>query len=148
MNADSKVDAAVVGHAGVALGHAVLHFDRASDRVDDAAKLDEDAVAGALEHTPVVDCDRWVDQIAAQSPKPRQSAILVGADEAAKSDNVGSHDRCKLAGFGHCDLFGVRIAQLRTQESRRLCPMANWGAFDPFGGPPERSLLEHRGRTP
>ena len=41
MNADAKLDAAIRRHAGVALDHAVLHFDRAAHRVDHAAELDE-----------------------------------------------------------------------------------------------------------
>ena len=42
MNADAELDAALGRQAGVALDHAVLHFDRAAHRVDHAAKLDED----------------------------------------------------------------------------------------------------------
>ena len=41
MNADAKLDAPVGRHAGVALDHRVLHFDRAAHRVDDAAKFDQ-----------------------------------------------------------------------------------------------------------
>jgi hypothetical protein len=48
MNADPELDAALGRHAGVSLGHAVLNFDGAVHRVDNAAKFDERAVAGAL----------------------------------------------------------------------------------------------------
>src|SRR5271165_6117357 len=123
MNADAKFYVAVVRDTGIALDHGVLDFDRASDSVNDAAKLDEDAVPGALEHTPVVDCDRWVDQIAAQSPKPRQGANLVGAGEANKSDDVGSHDRCKLAGFGHCD--PLRSSNSTITHSSEPAPLSD-----------------------
>ena len=41
MNANAEFDAPIFSHAGVALDHAVLHLDRATHRVDDAAKLDE-----------------------------------------------------------------------------------------------------------
>ena len=41
MNADAEFNAAVLRHAGVALDHAVLHLDRASHGVDDAAEFDE-----------------------------------------------------------------------------------------------------------
>ena len=41
MNADPKDDAAILGHAGVALDHGVLHLDGAAHGVDDAAELDE-----------------------------------------------------------------------------------------------------------
>ena len=64
-------------HAGIALDHAVLHLDRAPHRVDDAAKLDQAPVAGALDDAPTMRGDGGVDQIAAQPPQPRQRAILV-----------------------------------------------------------------------
>jgi hypothetical protein len=48
MNADAELDAPFWRRAGVALDHAVLHFDRAAHRVDYAAKLDENAVAVRL----------------------------------------------------------------------------------------------------
>ena len=58
MNADAEFDAPLGRHAGVALDHAVLHFDRAAHRVDDAAELDDAAVAGALDDAPVMRGDR------------------------------------------------------------------------------------------
>src|SRR5208337_4467718 len=46
---------------------AVLHLDRATHRVDDAAELDDAAVASALNDAAVMGGDGRVDQIAAQS---------------------------------------------------------------------------------
>ena len=77
MDADPEFDASLGRRAGVALDHAVLHFDRAAHRVDHAAELDEDAVAGALDDAPMMRVDGGIDQIAAQPPEPRQRAILV-----------------------------------------------------------------------
>ena len=68
MDADPKFDAPVRRHAGIALDHAVLHFDGAAHRVDHAAELDDRAVAGALDDAAVVDGDGRIDQIAAQRP--------------------------------------------------------------------------------
>ena len=101
MNADAEFDAALGRHARVALDEAVLHLDRAAHRVDHAAKLDEAAVAGALDDAPVMGGDGGVDQIAAQPPKPRQRAILVRAGEPAVADHVRDQDRRDFAGFGH-----------------------------------------------
>jgi len=70
------------GTPGVAVDQTVLHLDGAAHRIDDAAKLDEAAVAGALDDAPAMHGDRRVDQIAAQRPESRQNAILVGAGEA------------------------------------------------------------------
>ena len=57
MNADTEDDAAILGHAGVALDHRVLDFDGAAHGVDDAAKFDDGAVAGALDNAPVMHGD-------------------------------------------------------------------------------------------
>ena len=65
MNADAEFDLAIGRHAGVALDHRVLNLDGATHGVDHAAKLDESAVACALDDAPVVNGDRGVDQIAA-----------------------------------------------------------------------------------
>ena len=61
MNADAEFDASVLRHAGVALDEAVLHFDRAADCVDDAAELDDAAVAGALDDPTVMRGDGGID---------------------------------------------------------------------------------------
>ena len=78
MNADAKLDALFRRQAGVALDEARLNFDRAAHRVDDAAELDQDAVAGALDDAAAVQGDRRIDEVAAQTPKTRERAILVG----------------------------------------------------------------------
>ena len=79
VDADAEDDAAILGHAGIALDHGVLNFDGAAHGVDDAAKFDDRAVAGALDHAPVMHGDSRVDEVAAQRPQPRQDAILVRA---------------------------------------------------------------------
>ena len=66
MNADAKLYALVGRDARVALDHGVLHFEGAAHRVDDAAKLDDAAVAGALDDAAMVHGDCGVNQIAAQ----------------------------------------------------------------------------------
>ena len=86
---------------GVALDHAVLHFDGAAHRVDDAAKLDESAVAGALDDAPVMGGDGGIDQVASQPSEPRQSAILVRAGEPAVADDVRDQDRRNFPGVAH-----------------------------------------------
>ncbi len=94
-------------HAGVALDHGVLDFDRAAHRVDHAAELDDAAVASALDHAAVMDSDGRVDQIAAERPQPRQNAVLVRSGEPAVADNIGDQDRSDLAGLAH----GASVAQ-------------------------------------
>ena len=82
MNADAKLDAALGRQAGVAFDHAVLHFDRAAHGVDDAAELDQAAVAGALDDASVMRgdgrdrSDRCAARAAATGcdPRPRPRA--------------------------------------------------------------------------
>ena len=101
MDADAKLDPPFGRQAGVALDHAVLHLDGAAHRIDDAAKLDEAAVARALDDAPVMRGDRRINQIAAQRPQPRQRSLLVGAGEPAVADDIGDQDRSDLPRFRH-----------------------------------------------
>ena len=57
--------------ARVALDHAGLHFDSAANRVYDAAKLNDRAVAGAFDDAASMKGDGRIDEIAAERPKPR-----------------------------------------------------------------------------
>ena len=101
MNADAELDSPVLGHAGVALDEAVLNLDRATDRVHDAAKLDNASIAGAFDDAAVMHRDGRVDQIAAEGSEPREDAILVRAGEPAVADDVGHQDRRELSGLAH-----------------------------------------------
>ena len=101
MNADAKFDALVRRHAGVALDHGVLHFDRAAHRVDDAAELDDAAVAGALDDAAMMHGDRGIDQIAAQRAQSRQGAIFVRAREPAVADHIRDQNRRNFPGLAH-----------------------------------------------
>ena len=93
MNADPELDAALLRQAGVAFGHAVLHLNGATHGVDDAAELDQAAVAGPFDDATVVRVDRGVDQVASQAPEPRKRALFVSAGETAVADNVRDQDR-------------------------------------------------------
>jgi hypothetical protein len=93
-------------HARVALDHGVLHFDRATDRVDHAAEFDDAAVACSLDDAAAVHGDGGIDRVAAQRPEPRQDALLVGAGETGVSHHVGRQDRRKFPRLGHDALFG------------------------------------------
>ena len=45
--------------------------------------------------------DGGIDQVAAQRPEPRKSAILVGPGEPAVTDNIGDQDRRDFPGIAH-----------------------------------------------
>ena len=101
MNADAELDASLGRQAGVALDHAALYLDRASHRVDDAAKLYETAVASSFDDTAVACGDCWVDEVAAQRPEPGESSLLVRPGEPAITDNICNQDRSDLPGLAH-----------------------------------------------
>ncbi len=67
VDADAKHDALVLGLLGIAVQHAALDSDRASDRVDHAGKLDEQAVAGGLDDAAAMAGDGRIDQLATMS---------------------------------------------------------------------------------
>ena len=91
----------------------VLHFDRAADRVNHAAELDDCAVAGAFDNPTAMGGDGGVDEIAAQPPDARQRAVLVSAGEPAVADNIGDQDRRKFAGLAHrAPLGAAKLAQV------------------------------------
>ena len=77
MDADTKLDPALRGQAGIALDHCSLDLDSAPHRVDDASELDERAITGTLHHTSSVYCDRRIDEVAAQRPQPREGALFL-----------------------------------------------------------------------
>ena len=101
MNSDPELDASLGRQTGVALGHAVLHFDRAAHGVDHAAKLDEAAVPGTLDDASVMGVNGGIDQIAAQPPQPRQCAILIRPREPTVADDIRDQNRRDLASRNH-----------------------------------------------
>ena len=134
MNADAEFDAPLGRDPGVALDQAVLHLDRAAHCVDHAAKLDKDAVAGALDDTAVMDGDGGVDQIAAQPPEPRKGTVFVRAGEPAVADNVRDQDRRKFPGLAHGGPQATRTLAQRPATIGRSGPVVRpWGR-DPREG--------------
>jgi hypothetical protein len=98
---------------------AFLDFDRAADRVDDAAKLDQSAVAGALDDASVMGGDRGVDEVASQTPKTSERAILVGARQPAVSDHVGNKNRREFPHLAHCaPSAAVTLPQMPAQSAQ------------------------------
>ena len=93
VDADAKLNAALGRQASVPLDHAVLHLDGAAHSVDHAAELDEDAVAGPLDHATVMHGDGGIDQIASERAQPRKCPLLVGTSELAVADYICRQNR-------------------------------------------------------
>jgi hypothetical protein len=73
----------------------------AAHRVHHAAKLNDAAVPGALDHTSVMHCDCRVDQVAPKGAEPSEDTILVRAREPRVADDVGHQDRGEFPGLAH-----------------------------------------------
>ena len=110
MNADAKFYALLGRDTRVALDHGMLHFECAAHRVDDAAELDDAAVASALNDAAMVYGDRGINQIAAQCAQSRQSSIFVRAGKSAIADHIGDQDRRNFPGLAHGALSGYHAA--------------------------------------
>ncbi len=65
-----------------------MNLDRAADRVDDARKFHQHAVAGGLHDAPVVLGDAGIDQFATVGLQRRDGAHLVGSHKAAVADHI------------------------------------------------------------
>ncbi|BCH15803.1 hypothetical protein MesoLjLa_26540 [Mesorhizobium sp. L-2-11] len=93
MYPNPKLDAAVLGHAGVALDHAILHFYGAAHGIYHTAEFDQRTIACALDHSTVVNGDGRVNQVAAKCPQPGQSTIFIRARQPAVPDHISGKDR-------------------------------------------------------
>ena len=90
-------DAFVVRNAAVAFQHLVLNGDGAGNRVDDAGKFDQQAVAGGLDDASAVGGDGGIDGVLAHGLERAQRADFVGAHQAAVADDVRGQNRRKFA---------------------------------------------------
>ena len=80
IDANAELDTAVRRQRGVTFGQSHLNFGRASERVDNADKLAEQSVAGALDDAAVVKGDLRIDQFGAERLEPAERTFLVGFD--------------------------------------------------------------------
>ncbi len=96
---DPETEALVLWEIGVAVDHALLHFDRPAHRFDRAGELDQETVAGGLDDAAAMPGDAGIDQIAPARFEPSERPFLVRAHQARIAGDVGSDDRGHLA-FG------------------------------------------------
>ena len=87
----------------VAFDQAVLHLNCAAHRIHHAAKLDNAAVAGALDDAAMMRGYRGIDQVAAKTPQARERALLVGTGQSA----VATTSATKIATSLRVSLIGA-----------------------------------------
>jgi hypothetical protein len=132
VDADAELDAVVRPGARVPLGHRLLNLNRAAQRTDHAAELDEQAVAGSLDETAVVLVDLRIDQVAAQRLEAFERALLVGLDQPRIPRHISGEDRRETAfdASWPCGLHGASpVANDPTRTSaRRTLSMDHTGS--------------------
>ena len=101
--------------AGVALGHRLLHLDRAAHRIDDAGKLHQHAIAGGLDDPAPVLGDLRIDQLAAERLEAFEGAFLVRPHQPRIPRHIGGKDRGEAARLAHVCLAS-RQAQAREEQ--------------------------------
>src|ERR671934_43463 len=74
---DAKLDTPFRRDLDVALGDLPLDVDRAAYRIDDAGKLDQDAIARGLDDAPAMLRDFWIDDRASVAFEGRQRAFFI-----------------------------------------------------------------------
>src|SRR5262249_24962709 len=74
--------------------------------IDDAAKLDQEAVPGSLNDAAAVLGDHGIQEFVVMGIEPRQRTLLVGSHQAAVASDVAGEDGGKptfYTTFGHKD---------------------------------------------
>src|SRR5215471_15344690 len=74
---DAQFKAAIWRHIGVSLRHFALYFNRATHRIDDAGKFEEQAVARSFDDATVMLLDLGIGQFAPDRLQAREGAFLV-----------------------------------------------------------------------
>ena len=62
MDADAELDASIVAHTNIVLGHRPLQVHGLAQRIDDAGELHQDAITGGLDEAPMVPFDARVHE--------------------------------------------------------------------------------------
>ena len=78
----------VLRHVGVALGHPVLHLDRAATALTGLANSASTPSPVRLDDAPLVLGDLAVDQLAPMRLEARERALLVGADQPRVAHDI------------------------------------------------------------
>ena len=101
MDANAQLNAALGWKTGIALDHAVLHLDGAANGVNDASKLNENAITCAFDDTSVMQRDSRIKQITAERTQPRKRPLLVGSGELTVSGYICRQNCGQLSGLRH-----------------------------------------------
>ena len=93
IDADAELNPPVFGYPRIANRHFALDLRGALDRIHNAGKFDQHAVAGQLDDSSLVFGDGRIDQLGAMGLEASQRADFIGAHQPAVADYVGGKDR-------------------------------------------------------
>jgi hypothetical protein len=130
VNADAKLDPFILWHIRILFRHAALDFVGTSHGIYDAPKLNESAVPGILDDTPVMLSDFGIKKRLSESSQLRHRAFFVDPYQAARARDIRRQNSCQsplyvLAaqdappGSGK---LNVHIAQLCVDVRLTQCP--------------------------
>ena len=108
MDADPEVDPPVWRQRGIAFRNGRLQLGRATHRVDDARKLDQQPIAGGLDNPAPMAGDLRVDDFGAQRLESAKRALLVGLDQPRIARDIGRENRRQPTAHGHRCLIHPR----------------------------------------
>ena len=97
VDSDAEFDSPVLGHVSVAGRHGLLHGAGTLDRIHDARKFDEHAIAGEFDDATRMPADLRLDELGLVLLQALQGTNLIGPHQPAVADDIGSHDRGKPA---------------------------------------------------
>jgi hypothetical protein len=101
IDSHAKFDAALCRYCGVAYDHLALHLDRTAHRVDDAGKLDKQAIAGGCDDAAAMLTDLRIEELTAERLEAFERTLLVGTHQPRISRHIDGQDRGEAAAGGH-----------------------------------------------
>ena len=110
IDADPKRNSAILGSRLIAVRHCPLDLYRASDGIDHARELGEQAIAHGLESAPIVGIDLELKDFGDVRADGGERAFFVFAHHPAIPDHICRQDRRQpaLYAFGHRKTFPSR----------------------------------------
>src|SRR5262249_49323923 len=98
---DAELDPFSRRGSPIAIGHAPLNVDCATDRADDAGELGQEPVSGLLDDPAMVFGDLRVNQFPEVPPQPLVRALLIRPHQPRITRHVGGEDGSEAADRGH-----------------------------------------------
>jgi hypothetical protein len=92
MDTDPELNLAIGWYDDVPLRHCRLNLSSAAQGIDNAAELDQHAIASRLDDAPAMLGYFGVDQFAPMRLQPRESSFLIGTHQSAVARHVSSEN--------------------------------------------------------